>query len=182
MRLFTAIELSLEAKLRVKEVQLQLKQKITCRSWQSLENLHLTLNFLGDANEASVEQLLKDLSPAIERFHPFQLGLGKLGVFANERRPRIVYLDIEGETTLLKEMQSSLSGVLIHYGYDEAKKVYTPHITLAREPQNSLDLSALNSEMPGLEGNWSVDRVSVFQSEFQSGRAVHTILQQYLLK
>ncbi|HEY0828380.1 MAG TPA: RNA 2',3'-cyclic phosphodiesterase [Bacilli bacterium] len=181
MRLFTAIELSPEAEQRVKEVQSRLKQQLKCRSWQSLENLHITLNFLGDADEASVEQLLKELSPAIERFHPFQLGLRKLGVFPHEQRPRIIYLGVGGETQRLQEMQKSLATVLTHYGYGEADKTYTPHITLAREPQGTVDLSSLNGELPD-EVNWLVDRVTVFQSEFHSGRAVHTILQQSLLK
>lgn len=181
MRLFTAFQLSHEAKHAAQEVQLRLKEQLKCK-WQPLGNLHITLHFLGETSTKQAEGVIQALEEHCANHSPFQLTMGQLGAFPNERRPRILWLGIEGELERLMRLQRDTAQALQPFGYAEANKDYKPHITLGREPQYTLRLEEWNNRLlPASPPAWTVDQVILFQSELRPSGAVHTPLHHFSL-
>jgi len=50
-------------------------------NWVPEENLHLTLNFVGDIDDREVPEFCSDATEVIEKFEAFDLVLGGLGGF-----------------------------------------------------------------------------------------------------
>ncbi len=182
MRLFTAIRLSKEAEEVVQLVQQRLQGQVVFQRWQSLQNIHLTLNFLGEIEAEKIQHLKETIKESVVDFTPFSLELSQLGVFPNEQRPRVLWLGVGGEVQLLQKLQRNIAQSLLPFGYNEGNKEYKPHITLAREPRGKINVSQLNESLAGLVStNWIVDRIYLYQSELQVSGAVHSIVDEYCL-
>src|SRR5690606_24484893 len=88
IRAFIALDLSLEARAVLAEVIETLSQQVPERSvrWVPLENIHLTLRFLGNTPVTQLKALYERLDQTAAMHRPFTLHLHELGCFPNERR------------------------------------------------------------------------------------------------
>jgi len=77
-RLFIAIPLNLNnlAKQSILEIQTQLSQNSI--KWVTFDNLHLTLQFIGDTNENDIVTIIKILDNLQEYFNKFEVQLSGL--------------------------------------------------------------------------------------------------------
>ena len=79
MRLFVAIQLSDEIKKNITGTLHDLKQKGVKGNYVPMQNLHLTLAFIGETKDpGAVKDALKKVS-----FKPFKLSLSELGTFGS---------------------------------------------------------------------------------------------------
>src|SRR5690554_6339527 len=87
IRAFIALDLSLEARAVLAEVIETLSQQVPERAvrWIPVENIHLTLRFLGNTPVTQLEALYEQLDHTVARHRPFMLYLHELGCFPNER-------------------------------------------------------------------------------------------------
>jgi 2'-5' RNA ligase len=60
------------------------------------------------------------------------LHTGRLGVFPNERKPRVLWMGLEGEIEGLNRLQHDLGVLLASLGFEVEERPFTPHITLGR--------------------------------------------------
>src|SRR5258706_1293267 len=94
LRSFIAIELPQEIRdgLRAMREQLQTEFPKESLRWVPLEQIHLTLVFLGEIPSDS----LREMEPVLEKIcgacAPLRLRLEGLGCFPNPARPRVVWL------------------------------------------------------------------------------------------
>src|SRR5512133_1298710 len=65
--------------------------------WTAAEGLHLTLQFLGAVPEERIAELDAAVRAAAASSPPLQLELRGAGGFPNARRPRVVWLGIQGD-------------------------------------------------------------------------------------
>ncbi|NOY11984.1 MAG: RNA 2',3'-cyclic phosphodiesterase [Archaeoglobi archaeon] len=94
MRLFVAIDISEE--LRKEFVPLiQLLSGYKGIKPVEPENLHITLKFLGEVNEARAE-LIRDRLRQID-FEPFEIEFRGIGYFPSQSYMRVVWVGVEGE-------------------------------------------------------------------------------------
>lgn len=91
-----------------------------------LENLHLTLKFLGSISKEKVSEIEERLGKI--KFSEMDLKLGKVGLFKIRGNPKIVWIKIEGKGIfdLQKAVDSALDGL---YGPEEH---FMSHLTIAR--------------------------------------------------
>lgn len=181
MRLFVALDIPEDAAAYLTDVQQMLRQEIHADRWQSLQNLHLTLHFLGDVEERLIPAICEDLDIVSAITKPFRLRLAELGAFPNASRPRVLWLGLRGNTQALKQVHLLLGRRFeLHAGLDHDRKAYKPHITLARGPKTTaegLPLDRLNEQVLAEEPpHWQVNQVHLYQSELKPEGAVHTIL------
>lgn len=99
--------------------------------WTSLDNIHITLAFLGDTEENIIKIISSALKESCEGSGKFELTLRGTGVFKNLSDPRVIWMDIdpsEGLTHLYNIIINRLneSGVVIE------KRPFRPHLTLGR--------------------------------------------------
>ena len=124
-RLFIALELPEEIKERL----------VACRGgiegarWQSAEQMHLTLRFIGEA----APQQEKDIRAALVgvRFKPFQMALEGIGLFGKARRPRALWTGV-ADPEPLKHLHEKIDQSLMTVGIAPETRKFTPHVTLAR--------------------------------------------------
>ena len=81
MRCFIGIDLPVEATKEIERLQRIIKPHFVGKT-TSNENLHLTLKFLGEIEDGTLNEIKKRLSSI--RYRPFELTLEDIGVFSQE--------------------------------------------------------------------------------------------------
>lgn len=95
------------------------------------DQMHLTLNFIGDVEDRKVGELCSALSQAIEENLPFEVCLNGLGAFPAMDRARVLWIGVEQGTDQLVDLNRRLSAVIEEFGFVQEKR-YKPHLTIAR--------------------------------------------------
>ena len=97
--------------------------------WVPGEQLHLTLRFIGDADDQSFRLIRAALATIKGR--PFPLALEKVGHFPPSRQPRVVWVGMDESRPLL-ELQAQVESSLQKAGVPPDDRKFSPHITIAR--------------------------------------------------
>src|ERR1043165_2720925 len=98
LRAFIALEIPLDIRKAVCQSTADLQKGIgSLVRWVPLENMHLTLKFLGDIAPSNVGMLSQMLSAEADLFHCFELHLGGLGSFPSLKRARVLYIGIQAQ-------------------------------------------------------------------------------------
>lgn len=98
------------------------------------DNLHLTLAFLGEADEATEAACREALAAAASRADPFDLELADVGCF-EKRRGAVVWRAVAPDapgTRTLRELQACLVEELLARDVPFDQRPYVPHVTLVR--------------------------------------------------
>lgn len=104
--------------------------------WIAPHTSHLTLHFLGDV-EAERAQLLKLALPSIVGKRPeFEIHTSGLGVFPNEREPRVIWLGLQGDLVQYNDLYTDLAVGLNKFEFPIEERAPKPHITLGRVRDN----------------------------------------------
>jgi 2'-5' RNA ligase len=145
MRLFLALELPPATADEVVEAVAPLQGEREPRvSWVPAHKLHLTLKFLGEADESRVVALVAAADEVAARHRPFEMELAGVGAFPNFRRPRVVWMGVESEPRL-ELLHHDVEIAAAETGYEVEGRPFRPHITLARvrEPMSTDQARAL---------------------------------------
>ena len=155
--------------------------------WQRPDNLHLTLNFIGDWPLGLEVHTLEAMQSVTRIFPAIRVGLGGLNIFRNEPpRPSVIYTGITQGLPGLGWLQAQLQGVL---GVLETHP-WVPHITLGQtEAEHDSEglmgrlLEAILVHVPPQPGDthldgfeWDVEAVQLFRSERTDSGPVFTVV------
>lgn len=177
-RLFIAIEPSDECRQVAASERARLEQRLEHPPirWQPLENLHLTLGFLGDVADDAVEDCIHLLDRCTANARRFELATTNLGAFPSASRPSVVWLGVEATPArALRDLQATIAGAFRRVRADP--KPFRPHITLGRVkgrgPRNRGAFVDALSASPAARAAWHPATVVLFQSELSPGGAAH---------
>jgi RNA 2',3'-cyclic 3'-phosphodiesterase len=142
--------------------------------WVHTGSLHLTLRFLGALPGSRIAAIGDAIETAVRGRAPFQVELAGAGAFPGDRRPRALWLRIEGGADELGSLARSLAAPLAATGLDPEPRAFQPHLTVARTdaagPEGSAAVAAALREAAA---NWSVaftvDRVVLYRSHLGGG-------------
>lgn len=191
IRAFIAIELPAALRQHLGEVEKEIQSRAgegarRAVRWVPVENMHLTLKFLGEVSTGSLEALSRMLQVEAARHKPFSLMVGGLGAFPNLRRPRVIWVGLEAPPDLLS-LQHSIEAETSRLGYPAEERPFSPHLTLGRIAQNALPTEValvsrvLGDTSLGAFGQVQVDQLHLFRSDLRPGGAVYTSLQVFPL-
>ncbi|MFD1362304.1 RNA 2',3'-cyclic phosphodiesterase [Lentibacillus salinarum] len=122
--------------------QRSLKEKLPYRQWTHPDDLHITLTFLGAVSQEQVKPLHHSLQ-AIEKIRIFTLQTEALGTFGDPAKPRVLWAGVKRNDDLLG-LQRTVEHIALQAGFQQEKRTYSPHITLAKKwDGGKQDLSAL---------------------------------------
>lgn len=128
MRLFTAVLFDDDTLDRISLIRDRLHDEAATGSFARRDNLHLTLDFLG---ECSVQQMHSAQAAMDEiSFEPFDIMFDRTGFFAGDSSDTW-WLGVRENRNLMK-LQAALHEALIEKGLKLEKRRYRPHVTLAR--------------------------------------------------
>lgn len=100
--------------------------------WVAADSAHLTLHFLGDTSPERAELLRLALPGVVARHVRFNLRTAGLGVFPNQRRPRVLWLGLHGPVHRLETLQRAIGTSLRELDSPVEEGEFHPHITLGR--------------------------------------------------
>lgn len=134
--------------------------------WTPAENWHLTLAFMADVADRSLDDLVDRLAATAGRREPFATRVAGGGAFPHPDRARVLWAGLEGDFDALSRgarSAASTSGVVVD------GQRFRPHLTLARlgTPAN---VSRWVRLLDGYAGpSWTVDEVSLVASYLGEG-------------
>lgn len=188
LRAFIAVEIPLEIREAVCRATVPLQKGVgSIVRWVPMENMHLTLKFLGDVSPANVEILSQMLHAEAQLFHCFDLRLSGLGSFPNLKRPRVIYIGIQAPTTL-EALQRGIESSSHRLGYESEERGFSPHLTIGRVKQNVTATEqqtirrALEETRIDSLGTARVDSVHLYKSDLKPAGSVYTRLYSASLK
>jgi len=184
IRTFIAIELPEEIIYTISKVQEEIKSYGLKIRWVRPENIHLTLKFLGDIQEADTEKVARAVSESVTGYHPISLAVKGIGVFPGIKRPRVLWLGISKKLDLLTALQRTLDEKLEAIGFPKEKRPFRGHLTLGRI-KDKIDPKRLHGvlkEFAQFESeHFFAHRIILYKSELKPKGAVYTKLANQLL-
>lgn len=134
IRAFIAIHLPDQLKRELLAVSDRLAAQLPPRSvrWVKPAQMHLTLRFLGDTAVSRLPELAQVLDASAAQAAPLALHLHELGCFPNRRRPRVIWVGLQGDLAALAALHASLTAALAALGWPPEDRPFQPHLTLGR--------------------------------------------------
>jgi len=133
MRTFIAVDFPPEIIAKVAKIIQYFKTQTPEKAmkWVPVENLHLTVKFLGDVPENKLDQVKTILSSSLKRTPSFNIEIGGLGIHPNKNKPRVIWLNIACDQELI-DIHQNLNMALVPAGIEPENRKYSPHLTIAR--------------------------------------------------
>ena len=168
-RLFVAIDLPEEMKKEIAGIS----GNLPGARWVPGALLHLTLRFIGDVDESTLQAVKTAL--AMARCLPFTLRLKGVGHFPPGKQPRVLWVGVEESRPLLV-LQKGVEAALIAAGIAPDERRFSPHITIARLKETPLPPVAAFEERYGnfLAGPFPGGTFHLYSSTLTREGAIHT--------
>jgi len=183
IRAFLAIDPPEEILGEIGRIQGRLQRLIRGElRWVRPEAIHLTLKFFGDIPESAVADIAAVVEPAAAGAAPFSLAIGGAGVFPDQRRPRVLWLGMNGDVPRLLLFQQGLEAELGRIGFPAEERPFRPHLTLARI-KSARSLTGLERALEKGEGyaagEFTASGIGLIRSELTPRGAVYTRLKWF---
>ncbi|AFC32964.1 2'-5' RNA ligase [Paenibacillus mucilaginosus 3016] len=168
LRLFAAVPLPDYLKESLGGWISGVKNSVPFRKWVHPQDLHITLQFLGEVEGARTPSIEKALETAAARSRSFRLQLGHSGTFGRASSPSILWVGLDGSLEELRFLQKQVEGAMTDVGFQAEERKFKPHVTVARtyQGQAGWDQTEL-SRHPLPEAcliPWQADRLVLYQS------------------
>ena len=145
-------------------------------------NIHLTLRFIGQTPQSSINKIKKGLDFIVNNFQPFQLNIQGFGFFPNMDIPKVLWAGLSGEIDILSKLVNKINNSLIPLGFDNPDKDHIPHISLARS--NNKETISNISQIMKIEYcpiPFNVKKINFISSELFPKGSVYTILSTHFI-
>lgn len=184
IRIFFAIDLPAATKAHLSAFIGQLKKKSKSHAirWSKPDNLHITLQFLAEVRTEHLPTLIKNVRTQIEgAIKNANFTFGKLHLFPNPYRPRVIVLEIAPQEELAILAKLIGQGMMAS-NYAVESRPFRAHLTLGRiKHAHGVNLQFL-SECPLPEAeNIAVNEVILFRSEPQPEGSHYTVIEKIVL-
>lgn len=174
-RVFFGLEIPAE----IKDLLLQVRAEVAGASWQSVEQMHLTLLFLGNIEEElllAAREAARDIS-----LTAFELNIDGLGCFGQPHAPKHLWAGVESEAPIIS-LHSAIKNQVERLGIQTERRAFRPHLTLARFNRHPGSIERLLTEYrETVFGSFQVDEFVLFESQQSSAGSVYTVLERYPL-
>jgi 2'-5' RNA ligase len=177
VRSFVAVLLPDELRSRLGLEIDALRRHATGVAWVAVENLHVTLKFLGGVDEARLAEVEAALARAAA-VPAFDVALRGLGAFPTPMRPRVIWAGA-APSPAFAALAAAVDGALGALGFPPEGRDFAPHVTLgrAREPRRAPALTAaLEAAATRPFGTLAVARVSLMRSDLSPRGSRYTEL------
>lgn len=150
----------------------------------AIENVHLTLQFLGAVPEERLVPLRSALTSAAGEGRPLALEVKGAGGFPSARRPRVVWVGVGGEVEALAGLAAAVGRRLAPLGFPPEDRPFSPHLTLgrAREGRGAPGLGGALAQVAGMEGApWRATELVLYRSHLSPAGARYEPLDRFPL-
>jgi 2'-5' RNA ligase len=186
LRIFIALTVPDRVKTEMAKVQTELREALSRigkdrARWTKVEQLHLTLKFLGNVEAARIDDLVAAVRGACRSFASLRMRAGGIGCFPNLRAPRAVWAGVRDLDEKLPELQRAVAEAARACTLEAEPETFAGHVTLCRlkgvRSQEAEVLAVMAERMAGgCFGESTADKVEVMRSELSSQGAQHRYL------
>lgn len=151
-------------------------------NWVSGQNLHLTLQFIGDTHSGDIPQLKEDLFRLCIKTPAFEMNCLGFELFP-ARQPRLLWVKLETADKGIFTFAKDLNRTVRELGYEPDSKPLKLHITAARikvQQPAWLEQEFMQSGLPAEPAVYGT--VTLYQSILKPDGPEYIPLQQYELK
>ncbi|SFB91741.1 2'-5' RNA ligase [Nocardioides terrae] len=186
MRLFVALIPPQEA-LEDLDDFLDVRREAGPFRWTQSDQVHVTLAFLADAPERSLDDLVERLGRAAGRRTRFETAIAGGGAFPDAARARVLWAGLslgDDGRTELDRMATGARAAAARSGIEVGGQRFRPHLTVARlgRPQEATRWVRLLDAYRG--PSWTASSISLVQSHLGEGprnRPRYEVLEEFAL-
>jgi 2'-5' RNA ligase len=149
--------------------------------WVPVQNIHLTLKFLGDVSPANVDILTQMLRAEADSCPAFDFSVGGLGSFPSLKRARVLWVGVQAPAEL-EALQRGIESACVRLGYEADPRPFSPHLTLGRVRDHiaASDQQKIQKTLEAIKidslGIARVDSVHLYKSDLKPSGSVYTKL------
>jgi 2'-5' RNA ligase len=145
--------------------------------WQSEDQLHLTLRFIGEVERPAAEDVAVALGAV--KVAPFEVEINGIGAFEHRGRPETLWAGVAPQQPL-KALHAKIDQACVRAGLEPERRAYTPHITIARLGRGAGPITGLLEQSGGAPGpSFTVDGFGLFESRRGPEGAVYSLVELY---
>lgn len=146
--------------------------------WQTDDQLHLTLRFIGEVDRHTAN----DVAAALGGIHHSDFAIALSGVGQFEKRGQGTLWAGVAPHDQLRLLHKKIDQGCQRIGIDPEMRAYHPHITLARFGRGSGPIDAFVEQSGGLSSApFTVDSFALFESHLTSDGALYSLVERYPL-
>lgn len=180
-RVFIAINLPQEVKKRLFEFS-EKHNDLPVR-WIAEDNLHITLLFIGWADDEETAKICQIVKQAASKYSAFEINLAKIDYDSEKKLPRMVWA-FGKENREFAELENSIKDALAEngIGFDDRHRDSLIHITLGRITWSELSGAGKPNIAENFDLRCLVESVEVMESAMTKKGREYVILESALLK
>lgn len=175
LRCFVAIEIPETIRKSIAGIVDSLKKSGSDVKWVSDENIHITLQFLGETEESLIPDIKDALYKILAPYYPFYIKIADVGCFPSGRRPRVIWVGMEESQSMLN-LYKDITGEMVKFGYKKDARGFTPHVTIGRvkSERNMGELLGRLEELKVTDfSGFEVRNVKLMKSELKPSGAIY---------
>jgi 2'-5' RNA ligase len=173
IRSFVAVPLPPDLQARVFEAAKELASVLPSQRlrWtRKVENLHVTIKFLGPTPEARLVALGQALERELVRLPRFRLQLHRMGAFPSARYASVLWAWADDVDRGLGTVTEAVETIGEQLSFARERRPMTGHVTLGRAKGGGVDASAALDAFVDREfGSLRVDEIHLYESRLGGG-------------
>ncbi len=176
IRSFISVELPPAIRHSITELVSRLRKAGPDVAWVHADNIHLTLKFLGNADNSLLAKIKDRIGKKLSHFNTFYIKIVGVGCFPSKKRPRVLWVGIESSVAL-NDLHRSLEAEVAELGFVRDERPYSPHLTIGRIRSRkgvAQMLSRLEEFRTAEFGDMEVNRIHIMKSELKTTGAEYT--------
>ncbi|HYO94338.1 MAG TPA: RNA 2',3'-cyclic phosphodiesterase [Polyangiaceae bacterium] len=134
-RLFFGLPLTPLARQELAKLQAALRARAPVRAhlrWLGIDNLHVTLKFLGEVDSSRLPEIEALLERAVAKVGPIPGSVESVTAFPSTHAARVTVARLADPSGWLERLSARLESLAAEHGFARDARSFVPHITLAR--------------------------------------------------
>ena len=182
--MFCAFELPESLRLLLKEHSQKVREAVpeAAASWSRPDNIHLTVKFFGNVDEAKIPAISAAAERVAKEFSAIQIAVGGTGVFPKPNRPQVLWIGIHDPSATLSELNKRLEDEFAREGFPKEERAFRPHLTIARirKTHDASRLAQTHLGMKFSEVDLTLNELILFRSELSPKGSKYTPISRHL--
>lgn len=147
--------------------------------WVPVENLHITLRFVGSVGRSLIESVADHVEANVPA--GFDIGLAELGTFKRGRLARVVWCGLQEGIEACSALAIRVDSECKAAGLAGEERAFKPHLTLARARNRDGSVLPRLPALPMID-SWHADELVLYESRLGRRGAVYEPLRRIGLK
>jgi len=184
MRTFIAIELPIQLKEKLSQLQEGLKASNGDVKWVEPKNIHLTLKFLGELELEKIKKVEALLEEIAKTHTSYSTTLSEVGTFPRSGLPRVIWVGVSKGESETKKIAEDIEAKAAKIGINKEKRLFSSHITIGRvrSGKNSTkllqELARLKSFPRDARMEFTVTKITLFKSTLTPQGPIYEIVKE----